>query len=332
MKLVTADRAVTIIQDFPGKNIRGAMERFARSWDKPREIDETTVEEWPADADWPGYQITFEFADGDGCYGIREFNGHYVAYLLSLENHCAILSAREARAAGPAALSAAPALRYLLARVSQNTGTEYAEAEVRYVYARVDVVQARAREQILSRAAAADPDLWKELQFWTGSSWYLDELPDALGGEEEREEIEVQIDGKGFVLLSRPLAEDELEYRCRRTEMDMIHISPDGIHFSASEKYGVPVESDRVSWEDLGKGEVVEVPPKGESPAPPFCPNCGSTNVCAEDPDDEGLLDCLECGIWFDPAHPDNQGEAPDGKGIGDRPFGTELSVAAVAS
>lgn len=27
---------------------------------------------------------------------------------------------------------------------------------------------------------------------------------------------------------------------------------------------------------------------------------CGSTNVSG--PDDEGLYDCLDCGIWFDPA------------------------------
>lgn len=26
---------------------------------------------------------------------------------------------------------------------------------------------------------------------------------------------------------------------------------------------------------------------------------CGSNNVTA--PDDEGLIDCLDCGIWFDP-------------------------------
>lgn len=27
---------------------------------------------------------------------------------------------------------------------------------------------------------------------------------------------------------------------------------------------------------------------------------CGSTNVSG--PDDEGLYDCLDCGIWFNPA------------------------------
>ena len=27
---------------------------------------------------------------------------------------------------------------------------------------------------------------------------------------------------------------------------------------------------------------------------------CGSTNVTG--PDDDGLFDCLDCGIWFDPA------------------------------
>ena len=27
---------------------------------------------------------------------------------------------------------------------------------------------------------------------------------------------------------------------------------------------------------------------------------CGSTNV--SEPDDEGIVDCLNCGIWFTPA------------------------------
>lgn len=37
---------------------------------------------------------------------------------------------------------------------------------------------------------------------------------------------------------------------------------------------------------------------------PRRCPECGSSNVSNED--DEGLLDCFNCGIWFDPLHPDN--------------------------
>lgn len=36
------------------------------------------------------------------------------------------------------------------------------------------------------------------------------------------------------------------------------------------------------------------------------CPECKSTNV--EGPDDEGLIDCLNCGLWFDPDHPNNEG------------------------
>ena len=33
--------------------------------------------------------------------------------------------------------------------------------------------------------------------------------------------------------------------------------------------------------------------------APHTIIGCGSTNV--EGPDDEGLYDCLDCGIWFNP-------------------------------
>jgi hypothetical protein len=38
---------------------------------------------------------------------------------------------------------------------------------------------------------------------------------------------------------------------------------------------------------------------------PVDCPECHSTNL--SDPDDEGLVDCLECGIWFNPFHPANK-------------------------
>ncbi len=38
---------------------------------------------------------------------------------------------------------------------------------------------------------------------------------------------------------------------------------------------------------------------------PMDCPECHSTNLT--EPDDEGLVDCLECGIWFDPLHPANR-------------------------
>src|SRR5512139_194791 len=48
---------------------------------------------------------------------------------------------------------------------------------------------------------------------------------------------------------------------------------------------------------------------------PHKCPNCGSSNISSE-ADDEGLLDCFECGIWFDPLHPDN---APQFPGLHDR-------------
>lgn len=38
---------------------------------------------------------------------------------------------------------------------------------------------------------------------------------------------------------------------------------------------------------------------------PMDCPECHSHNLT--EPDDEGLVDCLECGIWFNPLHPANR-------------------------
>jgi hypothetical protein len=35
------------------------------------------------------------------------------------------------------------------------------------------------------------------------------------------------------------------------------------------------------------------------------CPECGSHSTTQ--PDEEGLLDCMDCGIWFDPKHPRNR-------------------------
>ena len=35
------------------------------------------------------------------------------------------------------------------------------------------------------------------------------------------------------------------------------------------------------------------------------CPECGSTNT--SQPDNEGLVDCMKCGIWFQPNHPRNR-------------------------
>lgn len=43
---------------------------------------------------------------------------------------------------------------------------------------------------------------------------------------------------------------------------------------------------------------------------PHKCPNCGSSNISNE-ADDEGLLDCFNCGIWFDPLHPENAPQFP---------------------
>jgi len=43
---------------------------------------------------------------------------------------------------------------------------------------------------------------------------------------------------------------------------------------------------------------------------PNRCPACGSTNV-SQEADDEGLIDCYDCGIWFDPLHPNNSPAVP---------------------
>ena len=34
------------------------------------------------------------------------------------------------------------------------------------------------------------------------------------------------------------------------------------------------------------------------------CPECGSTEIGG--PDDEGLWDCEDCCVWFEPGHPNN--------------------------
>jgi hypothetical protein len=41
-----------------------------------------------------------------------------------------------------------------------------------------------------------------------------------------------------------------------------------------------------------------------------ICPECLTTHVTT--PDKEGLIDCLECGIWFNPLHPNNQPDSPN--------------------
>jgi hypothetical protein len=38
---------------------------------------------------------------------------------------------------------------------------------------------------------------------------------------------------------------------------------------------------------------------------PVACPECHSHNLST--PDEEGLVDCFDCGIWFDPLHPENK-------------------------
>ena len=46
---------------------------------------------------------------------------------------------------------------------------------------------------------------------------------------------------------------------------------------------------------------------------PKRCPECGSANISKLD--DEGLVDCYNCGVWFDPQAPENKGcfDSPDG-------------------
>ena len=43
---------------------------------------------------------------------------------------------------------------------------------------------------------------------------------------------------------------------------------------------------------------------------PGKCPECGSHNISNE-ADDEGLLDCMNCGIWWNPLHPANAPNVP---------------------
>jgi len=42
------------------------------------------------------------------------------------------------------------------------------------------------------------------------------------------------------------------------------------------------------------------------------CPECHGHNLT--EPDDENLIDCMDCGIWFNPTHPNNLGENVDPK------------------
>ena len=50
---------------------------------------------------------------------------------------------------------------------------------------------------------------------------------------------------------------------------------------------------------------------------PHRCPECGSHNISSE-ADEEGLLDCFNCGIWFDPLHPDNSPVKPRMENVDD--------------
>jgi len=43
---------------------------------------------------------------------------------------------------------------------------------------------------------------------------------------------------------------------------------------------------------------------------PHKCPECGSSNI-SDEADDEGLLDCFNCGIWFNPLDPHNAPGVP---------------------
>jgi hypothetical protein len=58
-----------------------------------------------------------------------------------------------------------------------------------------------------------------------------------------------------------------------------------------------------------GESEVdpKDMADRASRPVEKGCPGCGGHKL--SDPDDEGLVDCFDCGIWFDPAHPRNLGE-----------------------
>lgn len=43
--------------------------------------------------------------------------------------------------------------------------------------------------------------------------------------------------------------------------------------------------------------QTIRCPLVAASPESAKLPGCGSYNVTA--PDDEGLYDCLDCGLWF---------------------------------
>jgi len=61
---------------------------------------------------------------------------------------------------------------------------------------------------------------------------------------------------------------------------------------------------------------------------PNRCPECGSHNV--SDADDQGLIDCLNCGIWFDILHPisDENDFPPPNLGLSDEIPGSEMTEA----
>jgi len=73
---------------------------------------------------------------------------------------------------------------------------------------------------------------------------------------------------------------------------------------------GVLTEGQELVWRLLDN-DPDALEPRGELDRllPGKCPECGSSNV--SDADDEGLIDCMNCGIWFEPLHPANSPTVP---------------------
>lgn len=147
---------------------------------------------------------------------------------------------------------------------------------------------------------------------------------DDYGDDEPEEPLDEseQVDPKDYVttdyVIRRNLADGTVAYWKRRTK-SWTRNEDEGSSFfdTASAEavlpYTIKAEQDTVEVVPRSsvKPPVAEnhVDPKAfvdkvSRPATAGCPGCKSTNL--SEPDDEGLIDCLDCGIWFDPQHPEN--------------------------
>jgi len=89
-------------------------------------------------------------------------------------------------------------------------------------------------------------------------------------------------------------------------------------------KFDVPINDIRgkiLKWKNEDAQEVIhrllDAAPDAFDPradlerlVPHRCPECGSSNI-SDEADDEGLLDCMNCGIWWNPLHPANAPNVP---------------------